>query len=129
MAYACGSGIKFYNSETKETTTFLPPNLTTENETNSICLLTANSSVNKFAFSETKLSPNVFIYDYGSTIKQQSVLSSSSIDSNFLFLFKAFKLNSIKKDGAQIEYLMIEFSNSEAILTLSAVPDLQLIVW
>jgi hypothetical protein len=32
-------------------------------------------------------------------------------------------------DGAMLEFIAIEFSNGEALFTLSGIPDLQIIIW
>ncbi len=47
---------------------------------------------------------------------------------NTVFIFVK-KIKFFFKDGASIEFLLIEFSNGEAILTLSGVPDLTLTIW
>jgi hypothetical protein len=72
--YTCGTTIKFYNTETKEQTTFTPPDLNGEDEFNGISLLTACPASNKFAFSETQMSPKVRVYDYDRQIKEVSKL-------------------------------------------------------
>ena len=54
------------------------------------------------------MSPKVYIYDFSNNgFKEESKLS----------------------DGAVCEYLAIEFSNSEAILTMSGIPEFQIIIW
>jgi hypothetical protein len=70
----CGATIKFFNVETKTSETFAPPHLKDDQGINSICLLATNTSLNKFAFSETQLAPTVYIYDYGQQIREQSKL-------------------------------------------------------
>ncbi|CAF0746511.1 unnamed protein product [Brachionus calyciflorus] len=107
LVYSCGANLKFYDIETKETTNFQPSNFDLNQGLNNICHLTANSAINKFAFSETQLGPKVYVYDFDKKIKEQSVLI----------------------DGADIEYLIIEFSNSEALLTLAAIPNMKIIIW
>lgn len=80
MAYTCGYTIKFLNIETKETTAFVPPHTKVDNGINGITLLTASAANSKFAYSETQLSPNVYIYDYGSSIKEQAKLIGNDHD-------------------------------------------------
>ena len=75
------------------------------NATNAVSLVTANGAVSKFAYSEIQVSPKVYVCS--SDFKEVSKLI----------------------DGAAIEYLAIEFSNSEAILTMSGIPEFQIIIW
>ena len=73
--YTCGSSLQCLNTDTKEPTTFLPPNLDNQDISNGICLLAVNSTLNTFAFSDTKLEqPRVYVYKYGSSIKKVSTL-------------------------------------------------------
>lgn len=74
IIYTCGSTFKFYDTETRETSTFIPPTFNSNNGLNAISNLTANPAINKFAFSETQLFPKVYVYDYTKQIKELSVL-------------------------------------------------------
>jgi hypothetical protein len=110
--YLCGTSIKAFNIETNQTETFMPEYLKNQNKdenedsANGICLLTANTAINKFAFSDTRLSPKVYIHEY-----------------------KGFNKISQLENGAEIEYTKIEFSNGEAIYTLSSIPDMEIVIW
>ena len=79
MIYSCGNSIKFYNTDKKTHFSFQPPLNKTEDETNTLCLLTANASNNLFAFSDTEMPPNVHVYENGAKIKQLSRLESNVI--------------------------------------------------
>jgi len=72
FAYLCGNTIKFVSVETKKTKTFVPPHLKDDQGVNSICLLATNHALNKFAFSETKLAPTVYVYDYAIFAEDES---------------------------------------------------------
>ena len=72
--YSCGTSIKFFDTETNKTETFLPEYVNNEDNLNGICLLTASTAINKFAFSETQLSPTIYIHDLQG-FKQISKLS------------------------------------------------------
>lgn len=74
IIYTCGSTFKFYDIDTKETSTFIPPTFNSNDGLNAISNLTANPVINKFAFSETQLFPKVYVYDYNKKVKEQSVL-------------------------------------------------------
>ena len=115
LVYACGSSIKFFDSSTNKTDTFLPECLAEEDCTNGICILTASAAVNKFAYSETKLSPCIYVHD----VQKFDGITGGD----------GYKQVSVLKDGAEIEYLSIEFSNGEAILALSNIPNMEIIIW
>ena len=78
IVYLCGSTIKFLNADTNETQTFVPPHVSSvealANCNNGVCLLTANACSNKFAYSDTQLSPKVYVYDFDPGFREISQL-------------------------------------------------------
>ncbi len=87
MLYTCGTSIKLINTENNKIETFIPEHV---NDANGICLLTANSAINKFALSETQLNPKVHIYDYLG-LKQISQLEGCISAIFFYFDFKSMR--------------------------------------
>ena len=95
LVYTCGSILKFHNVETKETSNFMPINpngAKSEIDLSSgICLLTANSALNLFAFSETLVAPRVHIFEYSIGAQKLSTLSGKSnyyiVDQKNYFIF------------------------------------------
>ena len=113
MVYICGSLIRIIETNSHRFFDFVP-NHVKEDPSNGICLLAVSPTLNKIAFSETKQNaPNVFIYN---------VTRRGSIEVTFTEQTRL-------KEGALLEYSAVEFSNSDAILTLSGVPDVHVIVW
>lgn len=103
VIYACDSAIKIASTKSKDIKTYIPFN---PSENINVKLLTANSIHNKFAFSDSLMPSTVYIKDL----------------TNFTHVAQL-------DAAAMVEFLFIEFSNSDYLLTVSGVPELKLIVW
>lgn len=64
LVYQCGSSVKFCDTHTGKNETFTPECLNEDENTNGICLVTATTALNLFAYSDTKLSPCIYVHDY-----------------------------------------------------------------
>ena len=103
IIYACDTTIKIANTTNKEIKSYEPFNIS---ENINIKLLTANSFHNKIAFADCLVPPTVYVKN-----------ANDFSDVSRLI------------EGATLEYLAIEFSNGDVMLTLSGVPDLKITVW
>ncbi|CAH1259174.1 CFAP43 [Branchiostoma lanceolatum] len=101
LVHACGSNVKFIDTETKQETVFPTPG-------EGVGPLTVNSNFGVFGFSELCPQPRIFVFQYPNFL-QQAVLKDEK--------------------GAQLEYLSISFSAGYHLATYSGVPDHSIAVW
>ncbi|KAA8583707.1 hypothetical protein FQN60_014915 [Etheostoma spectabile] len=100
LCYTCGSHICFLNLETKKQSVLRSPG-------RGIGVLTANGNNKTFAFSEEKLSPSIFVYD-----------------------FPELQLMNELKGTAQLDYTSLTLSDDGPYLgCCSSLPDHTITVW
>lgn len=97
--YACDSTIKLLDIENGATINFQPFVASdTQSPSPGINLLTASSAIGKFAFSDTQLSPKVYVFDLDTEnrIKEESRLLGAYNNNRVLYKKTTYGTNFFK---------------------------------
>lgn len=124
LVYACGASLKCLNVQSGELKTYQPFHHAAD--ANAVHLLTASSLHGALAFCDTQTPPHVYVHETRNFHRLVTLKGCWNLIVHFGKFYDNLMLIS---DGAMLEFIAIEFSNGEALFTLSGIPDLQIIIW